>query len=211
MGVIAKSGACVISIVTQISSGTVTARNIYWQKGLNIKYLGGLNTWAPFQVAWRVMGCCTTPGKKAVTHLKQGCRVLWECVVISSRQSSPIAAPKIASQGPQLSNYLTTKPFSCSDHKAIRRTNNKKNNGWTCHTVFPYLTKSWHAVVALCDLVIICLLSLICGKWRSSMFAVFLLKQAFTLRSSLVAHLKSLPANKKIRKTSQCFYCSCFP
>lgn len=42
MGVIAKSGARVISIVTQISLGAVAARNIYWQKGLNIKLLWAL-------------------------------------------------------------------------------------------------------------------------------------------------------------------------
>lgn len=63
MGVIAKSGARVISIVTQISLGAVATRNIYWQKGLNIKHLWALKQIQLFffQVQWAVKSCYTTP------------------------------------------------------------------------------------------------------------------------------------------------------
>lgn len=143
MGVIAKSGACVISIVTQISFGAVTARNIYWQKGLNIKYLGGLNTRGPFQVTWSVMGCCTTPGKKK----EKGRDTFW--LGLRTRcESVPwflpgnhhkLVLPKSPHKGLkcqiiwQQNLFLPTMRIFCN-HKAITRTNNE-NDGWTCHSV----------------------------------------------------------------------------
>lgn len=150
MGVIAKSGACVISIVTQISFGAVTAWNIYWQKGLNIKYLGG-----PFQVTWSAMGCCTTPEKKkkAVTHFNLGLCACCESVLwFLQGNHHQLVPPKWPHKGLQCHTIWQQNLFLPAmrkwfNHKAVRRTHNKNNGGkvsqryhiwqncdtWPCH------------------------------------------------------------------------------
>lgn len=207
MGVIAKSGACVISIVTQISFGAVTARNIYWQKGLNIKYLGGLNTRGPFQVTWSVMGCCTTPEKKRKRPwhiLTRTAHTLWECAVISSRQSSQIGAPKIASQGTKMSIFFQLWEYFATTKQQQGQT--MKNNGWTCHSVTIFdtiLTHSsciiWpcHHLLALTDL----------QKVKVKSQSLLSFPQAFYDSEQPGNELKE---NKRMRKTSQCFWCSHF-